>query len=121
MTTRDRTRVLLLEDDPSALEASSLYLSHLGYEVSAVATADDAMRDAGENPPDVVVCDWQLGAGANGVDVARELQRQFAMPLVFMTAYPIDELREAAADLDVACFLKKPLSLPILADAIGKL
>lgn len=113
-------KVLVVEDEPNAREASRLYLSHCGHEVTTAANAESAIQQAEEQQPDVLVCDWRLGAGGSGVDVAREIQRRYATPVIFVTAYPIDELVEATADLAVSRYLKKPVSLAVLAAAIAK-
>jgi len=115
-----RTSVLVVEDEPSAREASQLYLDRLGYRVATAANAAEAFEQAAEHNPDVVICDWRLGSGPDGVDVARELQRQYRVPVVFVTAHPIDELREATEDLDVSKYLRKPISLPALAATIDR-
>lgn len=118
---REKNRVLIVEDDPSAREASRLYLEHCGYDVMAAPNAEAAFRLALKNVPDVIVCDWHLGGGPSGVDVARCLQSEHGMPVIFMTAYPVEELREAANDIDIVCVLKKPLSLPVLVAALAEL
>jgi CheY-like chemotaxis protein len=114
------TKIMIVEDEPNAREASRLYLSYCGHDVATAENAESAMRQAERQEPDVLVCDWRLGAGGSGVDVARAIQNRYATPVIFMTAYPIDELVEATADLAVSRYLKKPVSLAVLADAISK-
>ena len=120
-TTTDRRFVIVVEDDVSALEAVALYLEHLGFNVTSAANADNALALASDNRPHIAVCDWHLGGGANGVDVARQLQQSYGTQVIFMTAFPIDELQDATNDIDVRAFLKKPLSLAVLADAVETL
>jgi len=116
-----RPFVLLVEDEPSAREASKLYLDRMGYRVFTAANAEEALRQAASQNPDIAVCDWRLGKGPDGVDVARELQQRYQTPVVFVTAHPIDELREVTADLDVSTYMRKPISLPALAETIADL
>ena len=117
-TKRDRQLVIIVEDDEPAREACALYLEHRGYRVTAVPDAESALSSASQRAPGIAICDWHLGGGANGVDVARELQQIYRIPVIFMTAYPLDEIREAAVGIDVHAFLKKPLSLAALAKAV---
>lgn len=111
-------RILIVEDERFAREASERYLDCCGYRVATAASAEEAFREAAANTPDVVVCDWRLDGRPDGVDVARELQCRYGSALVFVTAYPLDELRAATGDLDVARYLRKPFSLAALADAL---
>jgi CheY-like chemotaxis protein len=112
------TSVLVVEDEPSAREASQLYLTRCGYNVQTAANADDAIEKARKDTPDVLVCDWRLGRGADGVYVARQLQKLHDIPVIFVTAHPMDELRDASRGIRVAFFMRKPISLISLAQAI---
>lgn len=111
-------RILIVEDERSARVASERYLDCCGYRVATAANAAEAFSEAAVQSPDVVVCDWRLDGGPDGVDVARELQHRYGAAIVFVTAYPLEELRARTGDLDVARYLRKPFSLPVLADAI---
>ena len=119
-TNNEQAFVIVVEDDVAAREAVTLYLEHRGFRVESAATAEDALRLAAEDTPVIAVCDWHLGGGANGVDVARELQRSYGTHIIFMTAFPIDELQSATDDIDVSAYLRKPLSLKALADAVER-
>ena len=112
------SKVLVVEDEPNAREASRLYLSRCGHEVVTAADAKSAIEKAARLEPDVLVCDWRLGEGGNGVDVAREIQGRYEIPVIFVTAHPIDELIEATADIAVSRYMRKPISLADLAEAI---
>lgn len=116
------TAVLIVDDERSARIASERYLDHCGYRVSAAATAAEAYACAANDPPDVVVCDWRLEEGDDdGVAVARALQHRHGSAVVLVTAYPLETLRSATNDVDVARYLRKPFSLMVLADAISSL
>ena len=117
-TSSEQQPVFVVEDDMAAREAVALYLEHRGFSVLAAANSDEALRLAAADSPRIAVCDWHLGGGANGVDVARELQQRYGTQIIFMTAFPIDELQVAADDIDVRAFLRKPLSLSALGDAV---
>lgn len=119
-TTSEQPFVIVVEDDIAAREAIALYLEHRGFRVESAANADVALRLAASDTPRIAVCDWHLGGGANGVDVARELQRSYGTQIIFMTAFPIDELQSATEDMEVSAYLRKPLSLSALADAIDR-
>ena len=110
--------VLIVEDEPLAREATARYLHGRGYAVTSVKNGDEALRAATRNPPDILVCDWQLGAGMDGVAVARVLQDRFDVPVIFITAHPLETLRAAAGDLRIAGYFHKPVSLPDLADTV---
>lgn len=103
------TRVLIVEDVPSLRETLRTYLEFFGYTVTTVGGFDDALESARACPPDVAVCDRQLGEDRDGIDVARALQRRHGAELVFVSATSMNELRAQTADLNVTAYLKKPV------------
>jgi CheY-like chemotaxis protein len=114
-------KVLIVEDDDFARDASARYLDHLGHEVAAVATAAEAAARADDQPPDVVICDWRLAHGDDGADVARALQQRYSTPIIFITAHPLGRLRSQTRDLNVARYLRKPISLVSLASVLDEI
>ncbi len=113
--------VLIVEDDEFAREASARYLDHLGHEVCAAASGLEAAAKADCRPPDVVICDWRLGDGDDGADVARTLQQRYAATIIFITAHPLGRLRAQTRDLKVARYLRKPISLLSLASVLDEI
>jgi two-component system, NarL family, nitrate/nitrite response regulator NarL len=66
-------RCLIVDDNASFLEAARTLLERQGMRVAGVATnVADALRQARELRPDVVLVDILLG-GESGFDVARQL------------------------------------------------
>lgn len=119
--TTKKIRILVVEDEPDAREASLLYLQHLGYEVMGADRASTALALAEDHPPDVAICDWRIEGNRDGVELGRELQSRFDVRLIFVTAYPMYQLREATADLKVDRYISKPISLTDLAAAVDSI
>lgn len=114
-------RVLIVEDEASAREASHRYLEFLGYEVASAASAGEAESTASQFVPEVVICDWRLAGHRDGIDVARKMYDSFGAAVIFVTAYPLDELKQQTADMTVLRYFKKPISLSALADTIASI
>lgn len=110
--------VMIVEDEPLAREAAARFLKTLGYCVTTAENGDSALTAGTKQPPDVLICDWFLGDGPDGVEVARILQHQQYLAVIFMTSHPLDELKAASHDLNVSGYFHKPLSLPALANAV---
>lgn len=133
---REATRVLVVEDEPSARDAMQRFLQFCGYSVSVAASANEAMKQATRCPPDVLVCDWKLDgeskgdtrdagsvAALDGVDAAIDLQRRYRMAVILVTAHQLEALKSKArrTGLNVSVFRRKPLSLTRLASDIAAL
>ena len=63
-------KVLVADDDPLGREFLGEALQALGYEVTAVATAEDAIERVAKDSPDLVLTDYQMGQ-KTGVDLLK--------------------------------------------------
>jgi two-component system KDP operon response regulator KdpE len=72
--TSQKTRVLVIDDEPQILRALRINLSVRGYEVTTAATGAEALRSAADHRPDVVVLDLGL-PDLSGIEVLGGLAR----------------------------------------------
>jgi CheY-like chemotaxis protein len=109
--------VLLVEDEEIVRRVTTAMLRSLGYEVTAVATAEDALTLlAGGVRPDVLVSDVVM-TGMDGptlVDEAREIVPDLAV--LFVSGYPAEMLRDRTDET----VLTKPFTPTELADRIER-
>ena len=115
---RPSIRVLIVEDEASAREASRRYLEFVGFIVQTAGSASEAESTAAEFRPQVVVCDWRLAGSRAGIAVARVMLDTYDARVIFVTAYPLEELKDRTAGLNVSHYLRKPISLTALAEKI---
>jgi len=115
-----RPRVLVVEDDANAADAIRRLLQRRGYAVRTASDLDGAADEARCWSPDVAICDWQLAAPPDGVEVARMLRRRHGAEIVMVTAFELEALARASADLPVVSYLRKPIVLAALMDALAK-
>lgn len=110
-------RVLVVEDDDDARDALALILASQGYELETASDGDAAIAIAQAFHPDVLICDWLL-PGMDGVSVARTIQRMEPIPIIFVTAHSLPDLRNRARDLQVHAYLPKPIDVGRLRNAL---
>lgn len=110
-------RVLLVEDDADARDALALLLASQGYELETAADAADAIAKAHAFDPDVLICDWLL-PGMDGAAVARIIQHAKEIPVIFVTAHSLPDLRNHTKDLRVHAYLAKPIDVGRLRHAL---
>jgi CheY-like chemotaxis protein len=83
------SRVLIIEDESIiALDLENL-MTELGHEVVGIAaTRDEAVKQARQQKPGLVLADIRLADGSSGIDAVSEILRGFDIPVIFITAYP---------------------------------
>ncbi|MGB3722488.1 MAG: response regulator [Pacificimonas sp.] len=83
------TRVLIIEDEPIiAMDIESIVLD-LGHDVTGIATTrDEAVAEALEQKPGLILADIQLADDSSGIDAVKDILEKFAVPVIFITAFP---------------------------------
>ena len=108
----ERTRrVLLVEDSDAIRDAFSILLEDAGYAVAQAGTGGEALRQAGERVPDLVLLDMGL-PDISGLEVVRRLKagdQTAHVPVVALTGR--DDPRDREACLSAGCtdYLVKPV------------
>ena len=104
--------ILLVEDNPHILRINAEVLGLRGYEVLRASTAAEARGHLQWHPVDLIVLDIML-PDANGLDLCRELKKQYHVPILFLTALGenqdvVEGLRAGGDD-----YLSKPYDLEV--------
>jgi len=101
--------ILIVEDDPVISELLSWRLKKLGYEVSGTAqSAYEALRQIEANPPDIILIDIMLQGEMDGIDLARQINIDYSIPFIYVTAYSDNETISRVIDTEPRGFLLKP-------------
>ncbi len=84
-----KTDVLIIEDEPIiAMDLESI-VRDVGHEVSGIAmTRAEAVAEAREHRPGLVLADIQLADDSSGIDAVQDILRDIDVPVIFITAFP---------------------------------
>ena len=100
--------VLVVEDNPLIAEHLARIASAQGARVRTASDYEEAMKAARRAPPQIAICDYDLGDGPNGVEVVRALTNEHDCVCLFVTAYPGEVLQ--GADHEPTFVLSKPFA-----------
>jgi two-component system OmpR family response regulator len=104
-------RILVVDDEPSIVDAVSTALRYEGYEVASAATGREALSAATRLDPDLIVLDWML-PDVDGIEVGRRLRAQGSEAAVlFLTAKDATENKVEALRAGGDDYVTKPFSL----------
>jgi len=108
---REGARVLVVDDEPSIVDAISMTLRHQGFSVEAAETGKDALAMVTKWRPDVIVLDVML-PDVDGFEVARRLSADNEpVPILFLSALDNTEDKVRGLTIGGYDYVTKPFSL----------
>ena len=104
-------RILVVDDEPSIVDAVATALRYEGFEVREEGTGRGAITAVADFEPDLVVLDWML-PDLDGIEVGRRLrERGFKTAILFLTAKDAVENKVEALRAGGDDYVTKPFSL----------
>jgi two-component system OmpR family response regulator len=104
-------RVLVIDDEPSIVDAISITLRHRGYLVRAAQTGKTGLSVVQRWRPDVVVLDVML-PDIDGFEVARQLAAEATpVPILFLSALDSTDDKVRGLTIGGYDYVTKPFSL----------
>jgi len=111
-------RILVVDDDPDIIKATTRVLEARGYQVTAALNGEECLEKIREERPDLIILDL-LMPKLDGFGVCRELREnvEYAeysdVPILIATAVREDASRrryelETGVDLNVDDYIEKP-------------
>src|SRR6202453_1513301 len=99
MRAENGPRVLVVDDEPSIVDAVATSLRYEGFTVDEAITGRKALAQAQSDPPDLVILDVML-PDLDGLEVTRRLRSDgIRVPILFLTAR--DAVEDKVAGLTV--------------------
>jgi two-component system KDP operon response regulator KdpE len=104
------SRILVVDDEPAMLRTLRTNLTARGYDVISAQTGEEALRQAAEHTPTLVILDLML-PGISGLDVCRALRAESAVPILVLSARGEERTKVRALDLGADDYLTKPFGM----------
>ncbi|MFM1871994.1 MAG: hypothetical protein RL398_1416 [Planctomycetota bacterium] len=120
MTAVVRRTALVVDDDAAHREMLRAVVGDLGFEVATAVDGDDALRQLGVAVPDVVLLDMRMPK-RDGLATLRAMRERGLAPFtVVVTAFAELEQAVEAMKLGAADYLRKPIDIESLREALGR-
>jgi two-component system, cell cycle response regulator DivK len=106
----DRARVLVVDDYADAREMYSEYLQFSGFDVCQAANGMEALQQAVDEQPDIILMDLSLPV-MDGWEATRRLKaddRTASIPVVALTGHALAGISEGARKAGCDAFVTKP-------------
>ncbi len=106
------TKILVVDDEPDALELIDFNLKNAGYKVITAATGTEAIQRARFHAPSLILLDVMLPE-VDGMEVCKILRRDettSGIPIIMLTAKAAEIDRVLGLELGADDYLTKPFS-----------
>jgi len=109
---RPTLHILYVEDDARVRETTAAYLRAVGHTLTVFENILDALKFVENTAPDVLLCDFKMDHGPDGLVLAEQVRRLYpACPIVMMSHYTTDEDVIRGLDVDVDAYIKRPMAM----------
>src|SRR5574338_1131245 len=112
-------KILIIDDEDSILQSLKLYLTTLGYEVTAASNAAEGMQVVYHNNPDLVITDLKMPE-TDGLGVREKVRETGNIPCIIMTAYDDIDSTIKAMQLGAYDYIEKPIDTPKFKELIRR-
>lgn len=103
-----RPVISIIDDDPSVREATRSLVRSLGYQAQAFSSAEEYLQSDQVESSSCLITDLHM-PGMSGADLQDHLIAEGRrIPIIFMTAYFEERIRDQVMDAGAFGFLRKP-------------
>ena len=114
-------RILIAEDEPDIRELVAFTLRFAGHEVTATANGEEALQQASQLFPDIIIMDVRMPK-MTGYDACRAMKADAKLkdiPVMFLSAKGQDAEIQAGLDVGAEEYLLKPFAPTQLAERVN--
>ena len=102
-------KILVVEDERIIAIDLQRRLERFGYTVVGIAAAgDQAIELVKEHSPDIILMDIMLVGDIDGIETATIIKNEYAIPVIFLTAYSDEKTLERAKIAEPSGYILKP-------------
>jgi diguanylate cyclase (GGDEF)-like protein/PAS domain S-box-containing protein len=102
-------RIMIVEDETIVALDLETRLKTFHFDVvSSVTTGEEAVREAEEKRPDLILMDINLDGQIDGVEAAGTIRRRFGIPIIFLTAWGDQTTLDRAKETEPYGYIIKP-------------
>ena len=106
-------KILLVDDDAFLRRTLSLHLEQAGYRVSTAGTAEQALIEAAQLSPDLIILDIGL-PGMDGFDAIHRFKELLNASIIFLTARRRNMDQILGLQLGADDYITKPFDIDVL-------
>ena len=119
MDTKKQIKILLIEDEAITAQYMKTGLTKNGHSVKTTATGKKAIQSIEEERPDLILMDIHLAGGMDGIETMQRINEEYPIPVVFITGYVDESIKEKTLPFKTLAFLVKPVNINEIIEIIN--
>jgi FixJ family two-component response regulator len=109
--TTDIPLISIVDDDGTVRAATESLVRSLGFKARTFESAESFLQSSSPRETQCLILDVQM-PNMSGIELQDSLSELgFEIPIIFITAYPDEEVRQRAMEAGAVAFLLKPLEI----------
>lgn len=117
-----KKKILIVDDELPIIRLLSLRLKANNFEIISAHDGYQCVESAKLELPDLILLDIKMpgGGGINAFRNLKQIESTKSIPVIFITAYPSEEVKTMVMDMGAQGFIAKPFDTEFLTDSINK-
>jgi DNA-binding response OmpR family regulator len=104
-----KINILIIEDTTLTAQKMKRTLQWAGYHVVAIASrSENALEAMFKEHIDIIIADINIKGELNGIETAKLIQKNFNVPVIFLTSYHDDTTLAEASSVNFTGYIVKP-------------
>ena len=118
-----KKKILIVDDELPIIRLLSLRLKAKNLDVISAHDGYQCVEMAKLELPDLILLDIKMpgGGGINAFKNLKKIDKTKAIPVIFITAYPSDEVKTMVMEMGAQGFIAKPFDTKLLNESINKI
>ena len=109
-TAQDKSRVLVVDDEPQITRVLKTVLTSQGYQVRVAAEGESALSNVSEWRPELVITDLYMPR-MDGVELCRRIRALSAVPIIVLSVKGEERTKVEALDSGADDYVTKPFGI----------
>ena len=105
-----KKKILIVDDEPGIVRLLSMRLKMKGYEIFTAYDGLEGVKVAVKEIPDLILLDIKMphGGGIGAFERLIQIDSTKAIPVIFMTAFPTEEIQNQVRKMGAKDCISKP-------------
>ena len=118
-----KKKILVVDDETQIVRLLKMRLEANNYEIVIAFDGNQCTQVAKSEKPDLILLDIKMpmGGGISAFETMRNDESTKDIPIIFITAYPSEDVKKQVIEMGTAGFISKPFKSEELIDKIQSL